>query len=83
MSVVFDASFLIALLDPAVKGAGSVDARVYVRERWHDLPDLDMCRLSMVKPMVAQSAPCDSNSPSTCAKHVPQELILFRTAPID
>ena len=50
MSVVFDSSFLIALLDPAVRGAGSVDARIDLLVR-----SLDKERTKIIEPTPALS----------------------------
>nr|WP_294519173.1 hypothetical protein [uncultured Rhodopila sp.] len=50
MSVVFDSSFLIALLDPAVNGAGPVDARIDLLVR-----SLDKARTKIIVPTPALS----------------------------
>jgi predicted nucleic acid-binding protein len=50
MPVVFDASFLIALLDPTIKGEGSIDARVDFLVR-----TIDKARQKIVVPTPALS----------------------------
>ncbi len=50
MSVVFDASFLTALLDPTLKGAGDVDTRVD-----HLVRSLDKSRKKIIVPTPALS----------------------------
>jgi predicted nucleic acid-binding protein len=50
MSVVFDASFLIALLDPTFKSVGDVDARMEFRVR-----SLDKARKKIIVPTPALS----------------------------